>query len=240
MIRMNKLEMLLNEQEMLMDGYVNNKHYQTRLSKLSAQISDEYAKENGLPTINEQERQAYQKQEKIKYSLFGIQTTISMLTTEHINQLSEKELKIVLARVNDLYHEIMKNENLTKEERENLHKQYLELKTKLNEPISFEFKEPVLIKPRISVMNGYNEKNISGALKSLDLLHDVDVEAYNDIIQALQVVKFSKRQLIAIGQAIHQERIDKEYSKDYSLAVQKIVKVLNEKNVWKMERVNFF
>ena len=77
-------------------------------------------------------------------------------------------------------------------------------------------------------------------IKNIHYFERNDVETFSDIKQALNVVKFTNNQTLAINQALDEGRVDKDRSKDYELACQKIVKALNEQNVFKMKVINHF
>ena len=235
----NKLEKLVTEMELLVEIYENKKGYQQRLTNLSVELSDVYAMIKDLPAINVEQRQSWQKERKLQFKLFNIDTTVKMLTTEHLTSLSEDELKIVLNRINELYDEMNQLKKGTDEYKE-LNHEYLDLKTKLNEPVSFEYKNPVMNKPRQLTIDEYNFKSVSNVIKNIYYFEVNDVETFNDVKQALNVVKFTHNQIIAINQALADGRVDKDRSKDYELATKKIVKALNEQNVYKMKIENHF
>lgn len=233
-----RFEKLVVEMELLFEIYQNKKEYQQRLTRLSVELSDVYAQLNGLPAINIEQRQSWQKERKLQFKLFDIDTTVKMLTTEHLTSLSEDELKVVLQRINELYDEMNQLKKGTDEYKE-LNREYLELKSKLNEPVSFEYKNPVMNKPRQLTIDEYNFKSVSNIIKNIYYFEVNDVETFNDIKQALNVVKFTNNQTLAINQALDEGRVDKALSKDYELAVKKVVKVLNEQNIWRMKQINF-
>lgn len=234
-----RFEKLVVEMELLFEIYQNKKEYQQRLTRLSVELSDAYAQLNGLPAINVEQRQQWQKERKLQFKLFDIDTTVKMLTTEHLTSLSEDELKVVLNRINELY-DMMNQLKKGTDEYKELNREYLDLKTKLNEPVSFEYKNPVMNKPRQLTIDEYTLKSVMNIIKNIHYFEMNDVETFNDIRQALQVVKFTSNQTDAINQALDEGRIDKALSKDYSLACQKVIKVLTEQNVYKMKIVNHF
>lgn len=223
----------------LYEVYQNDKAHQQRLTRLGIELSDAYAKEKDLPAINIEQRQSWQKERKLQFKLFDIDTTVKMLTTEHLTSLSEEELKVVLNRINELY-DMMNSMKRNTDEYKELNREYLELKSKLNEPVSFEYKNPVMNKPRQLTIDEYNFKSVSNVIKNIHYFEINDVETFSDIKQALNVVKFTHNQTVAINQALDEGRVDKSLSKDFELACRKVVKVLNEKNVYKMEIVNHF
>ena len=235
----NKLEKLLVEVNLLCEVYQNKKEYQIRLSRLSEQISDVYAQLNGLPAINDIERQQWQKTQKVGLKqYFNIESTVQILTTKHnVDPLVGEALKEVLTKINQLSVELEALKD-TKEFKEK-HKEYLKLKSKLEE-VKFKPKPIELPKQPKSKIDGYSIGFIKSALKNLHELYHYDVEAYHDVIRGLEVVSLTQNQIIAINQAMDEGRVDKALSKDFELACQKVFKVLTEKNVYKMKQINFF
>ena len=137
---------IMNEIENLCDEYVNNKQYQMKLSSLSKQLSDAYAEEmkrQGIKvkSINDNEKQSYQKTQKLGNHLyFGVHQTIQILTTKHeskfndVNPLTPQEEEIVKQQINDLYDWLKVNkDNMSDEAYKLNYKVYLKLKSKLEE-----------------------------------------------------------------------------------------------------------
>ena len=240
----NKLERLLMEVNLLCEVYQNDKAHQVRLSRLSEQISDVYAMIYDLPAINNVERQSWQKERKLQMKLYGISTTVSMLTTIHQKELTKEEEKEVLKRVDELLVQLneMKKDKVKRnsDECKECLKEYLDLKSKLNEPVSFEYKNAVMNKPRQLTIDEYTLKSVMNIIKNIHYFEMNDVETFNDIKQALNVTKFTYNQTTAINQGLADGRVDKALSKDFELACQKVFKVLTEKNVYKMKQINFF
>lgn len=234
-----RFEKLVVEMELLFEIYQNKKEYQQRLTRLSVELSDVYAQLNGLPAINDIERQQWQKTQKVGLKqYFNIESTVQILTTKHnVDPLVGEELKEVLTKINQLSVELEALKD-TKEFKEK-HKEYLKLKSKLEE-VKFKPKPIELPKQPKSKIDGYSIGFIKSALKNLHELYRYDVEAYNDLTQAVKVISLTHNQIIAINQAIDEGRIDKSLSKDYELACQKVFKVLTEKNVFKMKVINHF
>ena len=235
-----RFEKLVMEMELLFEIYQNKKEYQQRLTRLSVELSDVYAQLNGLPAINDIERQQWQKAQKVGYKqYFNIEMTIQILTTKHgDNLLTPEEEEVVLNLINTYYDEL-KHLDRKSEEYKTKYRIYLGLKSKLEEVKvkSKSVEMPIKLKSKIYK---YTINNVKGALKNLYDLREYDVEAYNDIMRALQVASFTHNQIVAINQALDEGRVDKALSKDYELAVKKVVKALNEKNVYKMKVINHF
>lgn len=243
---LQRIERLENQIKELQENYINNRECQTRLSQLSEQLSDAYAQLNDLPSINDVERRQWQKANKVGMKqVFGIDTTVQILTTKHgLAPLEEEQLKQVLNRINELYNEM---ENLLKQgfkrnskEYKTAHKEYLNLKSKLEEvlikpkPIELPKEQPINIE--------YTVENVSAALKNLYFFKDrfEYTDIYLDLVQAISVAQFTPNQLLAIEEAVYYGQAERIRKNDYKYAVEKVVHLLNTSNVYKLPIINRF
>ena len=118
------------------------------------------------------------------------------------------------------------------------YKVYLKLKTVLEEtrikskPVEFKYEKPK--------EKEFTLENVRFALKQLHLLYNYDIEFYTDLTQAVKVTKFSKGELIAINEAIYNNCVSKEQSKNYDNASRKLIKTMAENNIYKMKVINHF
>ena len=219
------------------ENYKCTKQIQNQLHLLSEQLSDEYVTwynkthEDKIPLISDKQNRQYQKQQKLLLNEIGIATTLQMNLTEHLNTLSDEEEKRVLAEINELYQQLFTVQN--KKEFKQLHKKYLKLKEKLNEPQQFEYQNINLsIRPRQITINSYDKKSIRAALRYLDA---IDMEARIDILQALSVVKFSKKQANILNKYMSGESLTDKETYAIDDIVKKLTKILNNQNIYKMK-----
>lgn len=220
---------LKQELQDLLQVYQNNRQMQSRLTTLSTRLSDEVAKVNNCKSISDKEKRKYQKQQKLLLNQIGVATTLQMNLTEHLNTLSDEEEQQILAEINELYQELFTVQD--KKTYKQLHKKYLKLKEKLNEPQYFDYQNVNLnIRPRKIEIESYNKQSIKAALRYLDV---VDTEARIDILRCLEVVKFSKKQADILDKWMSGESLTTNETVHLKNAVDKIVYVLNDKNIYK-------
>ena len=224
-----KIENLKQELQELLENYQNNKQIQVKLSALSTRLSDEVAKANSCPSINDKENRRYQKQRKLLLNEIGVATTLQMNLTEHNHTLSDDEEQQVLDEINELYQQLFTVKD--KKKFKQLHKKYLQLKQKLNEPQSFDYGNVNLnIRPRQITIDSYNKQSIRAALRYLDV---IDTEARMDILQVLEVADFSKKQVNVLNKWMSGESLTSGETVHLKNAVDKIVYALNNENIYK-------
>ena len=227
-----KIENLKQELQELLENYQNNKQLQVKLSALSTRLSDEVAKANNCKSINDKEHRQYQKQQKLLLNQIGVATTLQMNLTEHTHTLSNEEEQQVLAEINELYQQLFTVQD--KKTFKQLHKKYLKLKQRLNEPQSFDYSNVNLnIRPRQITIESYNKQSIRAALRYLDV---VDTEARVDIVQALKTINFSKKQVNVLNKWMSCDSLTNKETVHLKNAVDKIVYALNNENIYIMNK----
>ena len=229
-----KINELKKELQELLENYQCNKSIQGKLTAMSVRLSDEVAKANSAPSISDKENRQWVKLQKIgQKEIFGIEFTLQQLQTIHQNILDPEELLQVVSEINSLYERLqhMKDNKKSKQYRE-LYKQYLDLKSKLEE---IKVKPKTIQQPvEIPVDFEYNVATIKYLVKNINVLYqDKYINIRLDIESALSVVKFTQRQAIALNQAITTGIVDSTAQKDYELACKKISHALNTENIYK-------
>lgn len=223
-----KIENLKQELQELLQVYQNNKQLQVKLSALSSRLSDEVAKANSLSSISDKQNRQYQKQQKLLLNEIGIATTLQMNLTEHTHTLSDDEEAEVIAEINELYQQLFVQDKKTFKQ---LHKKYLKLKQKLNEPQQFEYGNINLnIRPRQITIDSYNKKSIRAALRYLDV---VDTEARIDLLRCLEIVDLTDKQRKILNKWMSGESLTTKETVHLKNVVDKIMFLLNNENIYK-------
>lgn len=226
-----KIDLLIEQLQDLLQVYQNNKQLQTKLSALSSRLSDEVAKANSLPSISDKQNRQYQKQQKLLLNEIGVQTTLQMNLTEHNHTLSNEEEQQVLIEINELYQQLFTVQD--KKTFKQLHKKYLKLKEKLNEPQQFDYQNVNLnIRPRQITIESYNKQSVRAALRYLDV---VDTEARIDLLQALSVITLTDKQRQILHKYINHQPLTTSETYAIDDMIKKLVKLLNSQNIYKMK-----
>lgn len=224
-----KINELIEELQDFLLHYQNNRQFQGKLTTLSSRLSDEVAKANDCKSIADKEHRQYQKQQKLLLNEIGIQTTLQMNLTEHNHTLSDDEEQQILAEINELYEQLFTVKD--KKTYKQILKRYLELKQKLNEPQSFDYQNVNLnVRPQKIEINSYNKQNVKYALRYFDV---IDTEARIDLIQALEVATLTDKQRQILNKWMISESLTSDETVHLKNAVDKIVFLLNNENIYK-------
>lgn len=224
-----KINLMIKELEDFLLYYQNNRQMQSKLTALSTKLSDEVAKTNSLPSISDKQNRQYQKQQKLLLNQIGIETTLQMNLTEHNHTLSDDEEQQILAEINELYQQLFTVQD--KKTYKQLHKKYLKLKEKLNEPQSFSYQNVNLnIRMQKIEIESYNKQSVKAVLRYLDV---VDTEARIDILRCLEVVKFTDKQKNVLNKYMSGASLTNKETYAIDDIVKKLVKLLNSQNIYK-------
>ena len=224
-----KINEMIKELEDFLLHYQNNRQMQGKLSALSSRLSDEVARTNNCKSIADKEKRQYQKQQKLLLNAIGIETTLQMNLTEHLNTLSNEEEQQILAEINELYQQLFTVKD--KKTYKQILKRYLELKQMLNEPQNFDYQNVNLsIRPRKIEIESYNKQSIRAALRYFDV---IDVEAKIDLIQALEIATLTDKQRKILHKYMSGESLSSGETVHLKNAVDKIVFLLNNENIYK-------
>lgn len=222
------------------ENYKCTKQVQNQLHLLSEQLSDEYVNwynkthEDKIPSIKNTEHRQWVKLQKIgQKEIFGIEFTLQQLQTIHQNILDPEQFLEVVSQINALYEQLqhMKDNKKSKEYRE-LYRQYLNLKTKLEE--TKVKPKPIQLPVEVAVDFKYDVATIKFLLKNTNVLYqDKYIDIRLDIESALLSIKFTRPQIVALNQAMTTGVVDSGSQTDYKKACEKISHALNHQNIFK-------